>query len=86
MVEILQPKVMKNSSLLGNSRTDLNTRASALVSSLAIVLLLKQYKIPLERDYKLLFLRCLALEADPSFKRCTMYEAVLEEFSVSLRK
>lgn len=86
MVEILQPKVMKNSSLLGNGRTDLNTRASALVSSLAIVLLLKQYEIPLERDYKLLLLRCLALEADPSFKRCTAYEAVLEEFSDSLRK
>ena len=76
----------KNSSLLGNSKTDLSTRASALVSSLAIVLLLKQYEIPLERDYKLLLLRCLALEADPSCKRCTMYEAVLEEFSVRLRE
>lgn len=76
----------KNSSLLENSKTDLSTRASALVSSLAIALLLKQYEIPLEQDYKLLLLRCLALEVEPSSKRCTMYEAVLEEFSVRLRE
>lgn len=61
-------------------------RASALVSSLAIVLLVKKYDINLPGEDKLLLLKCLSLEVDPSAKRCTAYEVVLKEFSVGLRK
>lgn len=60
-------------------------RASALVSSLAIVLLVKKYDINLPGEDKLLLLKCLTLEVDPSAKRCTAYEVVLEEFSEGLR-
>ena len=70
---------------MAQSKTDLIGRASALVSSLAIVLLVKKYNINLPEEYKLLLLKCLILEVDPSDKRCTAYEVVLEEFSEGLR-
>ena len=74
-----------NSTVLAQSKTDLIRRASALVSSLAIVLLVKKYNINLPEGYKLLLLKCLALEVDPSAKRCTSYEVVLDEFTEGLR-
>lgn len=74
-----------NSTVLAQSKTDLIRRASALVSSLAIVLLVKKYNINLPEGYKLLLLKCLALEADPSAKQCTSYEVVLDEFTEGLR-
>ena len=49
-----------------------------------MVLLVKKYNINLPEEYKLLLLKCLALEVDPSDKRCTAYEVVLEEFSEGL--
>ena len=64
---------------------DIIARASALVSSLAIVLLLKKYNVNLPREDKLSLLKCLVLEVDPSAKKCTAYEVVLEEFSEGLR-
>ena len=75
----------ENSTVLAQIKMDLIARAAALVSSLAIVLLLKKYGINLPEEYKLLLLKCLALEADPSAKKCTAYEVVLEEFSEGLR-
>ena len=75
----------ENSTVLAQIKTDLIARASALVSSLAIVLLLKKYGINFPEEYKLLLLRCLALEVDPSAQKCTAYEVVLEEFSEGLR-
>lgn len=73
-----------NGTVLSQSKTDLIRRASALVSSLAIVLLVKKYNINLPEGYKLLLLKCLALEVDPAAKRCTSYEVVLDEFSEGL--
>ena len=70
---------------MAQSKMDLIGRASALVSSLAIVLLVKKYGINLQGEDKLLLLKCLTLEVDPSAKRCTAYEVVLEEFSELLR-
>ena len=64
---------------------DLIGRASALVSSLAIVLLVKKYGVDLPGEDKLLLLKCLTLEVDPSAKRCTAYEVVMKEFSEGLR-
>ena len=83
--ELLQPKLKDNSTVLAQSKTDMIVRASALVSSLAIVLLVKKYGIDLPGEDKLLLLKCLTLEVDPSAKRCTAYEVVLEEFSELLR-
>lgn len=85
MVDLLTPKVRENAAVLSQSNTDLNTRASALVSSLAIVLLLEKYNISLKREIRLMLLKCLALQVDPTAQRCTPYEVVLEEFSDGLR-
>lgn len=63
----------------------MKARASAVVSSLAILLLVKQYNIKLSEEYKVLLLKCLALEADPSAKKCTVFEVVLQEFTEGLR-
>ena len=63
----------------------MKARASAVVSSLAILLLVKQYDIKLSEDYKVLLLKCLALEVDPSAKKCTVFEVVLKEFTGGLR-
>lgn len=71
--------------MLGHSETDSNAGTSVIVSSLAIALLVKLYDIPLQIEYKLLLLKCLALEGDPSCNRCTAYEVVLQEFSDGLR-
>lgn len=65
---------------------DLTARASAVVSSLAILLLVKQYDIKLSEEDKVLLLKCLALEVDPSAKKCTAFEVVLKEFSGGLRE
>ena len=75
----------ENSTVLAQSKTDLIARASALVSSLAVVLLWKKYSMNLPEECKLVLLECLALEGDPSIKKCTAYEVVLEEFSEELR-
>lgn len=83
--DLLQSKVLENGSILSNGKTKLNARASALVSSLVIVMLLEQYNLTLERDIKLLLLKCLALEVDATSKKCTAYEVVLKEFSDDLR-
>lgn len=77
--------MLENASILSNGKTDLDARASALVSSLVIVMLLEKYNLTLERDIKLSLLKCLALEVDPTSKKCTAYEVVLKEFSDGLR-
>ena len=82
----LEPKMKENAAILAQSDVQLKARASALVSSLAIVLICKQYKIKLQRENVLSLLRCLSLEGDPTEQKCTLYEVVLEEFSEGLRK
>ena len=81
----MQPKVRENAAVLAKGKTDLNARASALVSSLAIVVLIKKYNFGLEKEVERLLLKCLALEVDPTAKKCTAYEVVLKEFSGGLR-
>ena len=83
---ILKPKLEENAGILSQSEMNFKTRASALVSSLAIVILVKKYKPDLPREHKLTLLGCLSLEAGPKEKKCTLYEVVLEEFSEHLRK
>lgn len=86
MIDLLQPKLKENANILSQSEISLKTRSSALVSSLAIVILVKKYKPDLLREHKLALLGCLSLEADPTKKKSSIYEVVLEEFSEGLRK
>ncbi|KAJ7339374.1 hypothetical protein OS493_005768 [Desmophyllum pertusum] len=91
LVEHLQPKIKENAAVLAPSNLGFNTRFSVLVSSLAIVLVLKNLKyntkmIKAKRKYVLSLLRCLSLEADPTEQKCTTYEVVLDEFCEGLRK
>lgn len=85
-MEHLQPKMKENASVLAESNVGLNNRASALVSSLAIVLLVQKYKLKLQREDVLSLLSCLLLEPDPTEQKCSSYEVVLDEFSEGLRK
>ena len=86
LMDLLEPKLKENADILSRREMNLKTRASALVSSLAIVILVKKYKPELRREYKLTLLDCLSLEADPTEKKCSIYEVVLAEFSEGLRK
>ena len=85
-MDLLEPKLKENADILSQSEIDLKTRASVLVSSLAIVILIRKYKSNLPWEHKLTLLACLSLEADPTEKKCTIYEVVLEEFGERLRK
>ena len=85
LADVLEPKVSKNASVLADGKTDLKGRASALVSSLAVVTLLGMYDMAIQRDIEFLLLKCLVLEGDPTAKKCTAYEVVLEEFDERLR-
>ena len=85
-MDLLKQKLDENAAILSQSEFNFKTRASALVSSLAIVILVKTYKPDLPREHILTLLVCLSLEADLTEKKCTLYEVVLEEFSEGLRK
>lgn len=85
-MDLLEPKLKENADILSQSEIDLKTRASVLVSSLAIVILIRKYKSNLPWEHKLTLLGCLSLEADPTEKKCTIYEVVLKEFGEPLRK
>lgn len=61
-------------------------KSAAVVSSLAIVVLMKKHLIQLKREEVISLLSCLTLEADPTKEICSAYEAVLAEFSSELRK
>lgn len=76
----------ENAAVLAQSNVGLKTRVSALVSTLAIVTLVKKYKPKLQREHVLTLLRCLSLEADLTGQKCTLYEVVLDEFSEGLRR
>ena len=76
----------ENAAITAQSDVRVEARASALVSSIAIVVICKQYKIELQRELLLPLLRCLLLTADPARQKCTIYEAVLENFSEGLRE
>lgn len=76
----------KNFALLAMCKVGSTTHTSAVVSSLAITVLVKKYSMKLKREEVILLLSCLSLEADPTEKRCPAYEAVLAEFSTELRE
>jgi len=76
----------RNIAILAKSKVGSTAHVSAVVSSLAIVVLVKKYSIELKREEMKSLLSCLSLEADPTEKRCSAYDAVLAEFSPGLRR
>lgn len=76
----------RNIAILAKSKVGSPAHVSAVVSSLAIVMLVKKYSIELKREEMKSLLSCLSLEADPTEKRCSAYDAVLAEFSTGLRR
>ena len=77
----------RNIAILAESTVGSTVHVSAVVSSLAIIVLVKKYSIELKRQEVKSLLSCLSLEADPTAKKkCSVYEAVLAEFSTGLRE
>ena len=76
----------KNIAILADGKVGSSAHESAVVSSLALVVLVKKYSIDLEVEDAKSLLRCLTLEVDQAEKKCSAYEVVLEEFSPELRK
>lgn len=76
----------KNIAILAVCKVGSGVHLSAVVSSLAIIVLVKKYSIELKREEVKSLLSCLSLEADPTEKKCSAYEAVLAEFSTGLRE
>ena len=72
--------------VLENCQVGSMQHVSAVVSSLAIIVLVEKYKIDLKVEDVILLLRCLALAVDPTEEKCSVYEAILAEFSEGLRK
>lgn len=58
----------------------------AVVSSLAITILVKRQDVELKRKELIALLSCLALEADPTEKKCSVYEAIVAEYSPGLQQ
>ena len=59
---------------------------SAVVSSLAILLVVNKYAIGLKGEELNAMLSCLALQANATDKTCSSYEALLNEFDTELRQ
>lgn len=76
----------ENIAILAKYPVGSSAHRSAVVSSLAIVLLVKRYSIDLKKEEIMSLLSCLSLEVDPTGKRCPAYEAVLAEFASGLRQ
>ncbi|KAJ7339367.1 hypothetical protein OS493_005761 [Desmophyllum pertusum] len=83
--DLLKPKMEENIAILTECQVGSSDHVSAVVSSLAIILLVKKHKIELKREEVKSLLCCLSLEADRNEKRCSTYEALLAEFSTGLR-
>lgn len=76
----------KNIAILAECKVGSSVHVSAVVSSLAIIVLVKKYSIALKIEEGKLLLSCVSLEADPTEKKCPAYEAVLAEFSSAFRE
>lgn len=86
LIDHLKPKVDANIAVSAKCNVGSSVHVSAVVSSLAIIVLVKKYAINLKREEVISLLSCVALEADPTEKRCSVYEAVLAEFTPALRQ
>ena len=81
LTEHLRTKMAANVRDLAKSKVGLGSRVSAVVSSLAIVVLAYKHFVELKENELKSLLSCLALEADPTEEKCTVYEEILREFN-----
>ena len=86
MTDLLKPKMEKNITILAERKVGSSKHVSAVVSSLAIIVLVQIYSIELTREEAKSLLSCLSLEADPTGRKCSAYEAVLAEFRSGFRE
>lgn len=86
LTDLLKPKMEKNIANVAECKVGSSGQVSAVVSSLAILLLVKKYSISLKIEEAKSLLSCLSLVADPTENRCSAYEAVLAEFSSGFRE
>ena len=86
LTDLLKPKMEKNIAVMAKCKVGSSVHVSAVVSSLAIMVLVKKYSIELKIEEAKSLLSCLSLEADPTEKKCSAYEAVLAEFSSGFRE
>ena len=80
LTEHLRTKMAANVRDLAISKVGSGSRVSAVVSSLAIAVLVHKNFVELKEKELNSLLSCLALEADPTEEKCTLYEEVLREF------
>ena len=80
LTEHLRSKMAANVRDLAKTKVGLGSRVSAVVSSLAIAVLVHKHFVELKEKELNSLLSCLALEADPTEEKCTVYEEVLREF------
>ena len=76
----------KNIGILAECEVGSSVHVSAVVSSLAIMVLVQMYYIELTIEEAKSLLSCISLEADPTEKKCSAYNAVLAEFSSGFRE
>ncbi|XP_044165763.1 E3 ubiquitin-protein ligase rnf213-alpha-like [Acropora millepora] len=81
LTEHLRSKLEGNVRDLSKSEVELGSRVSAVVSSLAIAVLAHKDVVELKKKELKSLLSCLALEADPTEEKCTVYEEILREFN-----
>ena len=81
LTEHLGTKMAANARDLAKSKVGLGSRVSAVVSSLAIVVLAYKHFVELKETELKSLLSCLALEADPTEEKCTVYEEISREFN-----
>lgn len=86
LTENLRSKLETNVSDLAKSKVGSGCHVSAVVSSLAIAVVVHSYSIMLKSEELVSLLRCLALEVDPGGGSCTVYDEVLKEFSPEYRE
>lgn len=76
----------ENITIVADCKVGSSKHVCAVVSSLAIVVLVKKYTIALKMEEVKSLLSCLSLEVDSTETRCLAYEAVLAEFSLEFRE
>ncbi|XP_022801884.1 E3 ubiquitin-protein ligase rnf213-alpha-like, partial [Stylophora pistillata] len=86
LLDHLKPKMKENVSTLAKCQVGTSDHVSAVVSSLAILLVVNKYAIGLKGEELNAMLSCLALQANATDKTCSSYEALLNEFDTELRQ
>lgn len=86
VIDYLRPRMDENIAVLARCEVGSSSNVLAVVSSLAVAMLVKYFAIDLTIKELVALLSCLALKADPSEKKCSVYEAIVAEYSPALKQ